>query len=176
MSVSEKRICIQPEFSGLSIVRQCELLSLPRSSFYRGSCEPSRVSPEDQMLMRLIDEEYTRHPFYGSRKIKVWLKRQGYKVNAASNSLEVLERFKADPGAFDLVISDMAMPHMTGDLLAQELIKIRPDIPIILCTGHSDRMDGNRAKAIGVKAFVFKPLVMKDMAKTVRKVLDGARG
>jgi len=81
MSVSEKRICIQPEFSGLSIVRQCELLSLPRSSFYRGSCEPSRVSPEDQMLMRLIDEEYTRHPFYGSRKIKVWLKLQGYKVN-----------------------------------------------------------------------------------------------
>jgi len=107
---------------------------------------------------------------------KLMLERQGYKVNAASNSLEVLERFKADPGAFDLVISDMAMPHMTGDLLAQELIKIRPDIPIILCTGHSDRMDGNRAKAIGVKAFVFKPLVMKDMAKTVRKVLDGARG
>jgi len=80
MSVSEKRVCIQPETPGLSIVRQCELLVLPRSSYYRPD-EPSKISQEDLELMRLIDEEYMRHPFYGSRKIRIYLKRQGYSVN-----------------------------------------------------------------------------------------------
>lgn len=81
MSVSEKRVCIQPGFPGLSIVRQCGLLSLPRSSYYRSGYEPSRASREDLELMRLIDEEYTRHPFYGSRKIRAHLKRKGYQVS-----------------------------------------------------------------------------------------------
>ena len=81
MSVSEKRVCIQAEVPGLSIVRQCELLALPRSSYYRPVYEPSNVSQEELELMRLIDEEYMRHPFYGSRKIRIYLKRQGYSVN-----------------------------------------------------------------------------------------------
>ena len=81
MSVSEKRVCIQPETPGLSIVRQCELLALPRSSYYRPAYEPSNVSQEELELMRLIDEEYMRHPFYGSRKIRIYLKNQGYSVN-----------------------------------------------------------------------------------------------
>jgi putative transposase len=80
MSVSEKRVCIQPETPGLSIVRQCELLVLPRSSYYWPD-EPSKISQEDLELMRLIDEEYMRHPFYGSRKIRIYLKRQGYSVS-----------------------------------------------------------------------------------------------
>jgi len=81
MSVSEKRVCIQAETSGVSIVRQCELLALPRSSYYRPAYKPSKVSQENLELMRLIDEEYMRHPFYGSRKIRIHLKRQGYSVN-----------------------------------------------------------------------------------------------
>ena len=81
MSVSEKRACIQAETPGLSIVRQCELLALPRSSYYRPVYEPSKASQEDLELMRLIDEEYMRHPFYGSRKMRIHLKRQGYSVN-----------------------------------------------------------------------------------------------
>jgi putative transposase len=80
MSVSEKRACIRPDV-GLRISRQCELLSLPRSSYYRSACDPSRASQEDLELMRLIDEEYTRHPFYGSRKIRIWLKRRGHNVS-----------------------------------------------------------------------------------------------
>jgi putative transposase len=80
MSVPEKRTCIRPD-TGISICRQCELLALPRSSYYRSTCDPSRVSQEDLELMRLIDEEYTRHPFFGSRKIKIWLKREGHNVN-----------------------------------------------------------------------------------------------
>lgn len=69
---------IEPDHKVLSIQRQCELISLPHSSYYR---EPMPESSESLALMRLIDEEYTRHPFYGSRKIRAWLNRQGYKVN-----------------------------------------------------------------------------------------------
>lgn len=80
MSVSEKRGCIKPEHSELSISRQCELIALPRTSYYR---QPGAVgeSAENLELMRLIDEEYMRHPFYGSRKMRNYLRRQGYKVN-----------------------------------------------------------------------------------------------
>ena len=80
MSVSEKRGCIETGRSQLNISRQCELIGLPRTSYYR---QPDRVyeSPENLELMRLIDEEYMRHPFYGSRKMRSYLLRKGHKVN-----------------------------------------------------------------------------------------------
>lgn len=81
MSVSEKRNCIDPGHCELSIVRQCELLALPRSSYYRKDFCLTGETKENLNLMRLIDEEYMRHPFYGSRKMCNYLKRQGYKVN-----------------------------------------------------------------------------------------------
>ena len=76
----QKCRCIEPDHPSLSIVRQCELMDLPRASYYRGAtlCEET---PQNLHLMRLIDEEYTRHPFYGSRKMRDWLQRQGYGVN-----------------------------------------------------------------------------------------------
>ena len=80
MSVEEKRQCIEPAHQRLSIVRQCELIGLPRSSYYREGLA-GRESAENLELMCLIDEEYTRHPFYGSRKLRDYLVRQGYQVN-----------------------------------------------------------------------------------------------
>ena len=80
MSVSEKRACIDPAHKSLSIQRQCELIDLPRSSYYREQ-KTAQESEENLALMRLIDEEYTRHPFYGSRQMRNYLRRQGYKVN-----------------------------------------------------------------------------------------------
>ena len=80
MSVEEKRQCIEPAHQRLSIVRQCELVGLPRSSYYRKG-PAGRESAENFELMCLIDEEYTRHPFYGSRKLRDYLIRQGYQVN-----------------------------------------------------------------------------------------------
>jgi len=80
VSVDEKRACIEPDHAELSISRQCELIGLPRSSYYRQKAS-SVESEEDLELMRLIDEEYTRHPFYGSRKLRDYLIRQGYEVN-----------------------------------------------------------------------------------------------
>ena len=70
----------------------------------------------------------------------------------------------------------MTMPEMSGDRLAQEIKQIRPDIPVILCTGHSDRMDENKTKEAGIDAFMMKPFSIKDMAKTIPEVLKKAKG
>ena len=97
----------------------------------------------------------------------------GYEVVTKKSSTEALELFRSEPDRFDLVITDMTMPHMTGDKLARELMEIRPDIPIILCTGHSKLISEKQAKEMGIKAFVGKPILKRAMAETVRKVLDG---
>jgi YesN/AraC family two-component response regulator len=87
-------------------------------------------------------------------------------------SLEALEAFRAEPDAFDLVITDVTMPSMTGIELAKELMAIRPDIPIILCTGFSELINEKRAKEMGIQEFVMKPFVIGKHAKTIRKVLE----
>ncbi len=100
------------------------------------------------------------------------LEKLGYKVTARTSSIEALEAFRHKPQAFDIVITDMTMPNMTGSELAKEVMTIRPDMPIILCTGFSEQIDDRRAKEIGIRAFVMKPIVMHDMTTTVREVLD----
>jgi len=100
------------------------------------------------------------------------LEHLGYKVVARTSSIETLEVFRDEPETFDLVITDMTMPKMTGDELGKELMRIRPDIPIILCTGYSERITEKKAKEVGIREFVMKPIVMSEMAKTIRNVLD----
>lgn len=100
------------------------------------------------------------------------LKRLGYEVVAKTDSVEALEVFKADPQGFDLIITDQTMPRMTGEELAKELMNVRPDIPIIICTGYSHIMTPKKAKAIGIKAFIMKPFNTRNIANTIRKVLD----
>jgi PAS domain S-box-containing protein len=104
------------------------------------------------------------------------LERLGYSVTTRISSMEALEMFRAEPDDFDLVISDVTMPSMTGDELAIEMMKIRPDIPIILCTGYSKKISDESAAHIGIKAFAYKPIVKAELAKTVRTVLDAAKG
>lgn len=96
----------------------------------------------------------------------------GYKVTIRTSSIEALELFKTKPGRFDLVITDMTMPKMTGDVFAQKLMAVRQDIPVIICTGFSARIDEEKAKTMGIKAFVSKPILKRDIAVTIRKVLD----
>jgi len=107
---------------------------------------------------------------------QVALERLGYTVTVCTGSIEALKAFMADPGAFDLVITDMAMPNLTGDRLAGELLRIRPDIPIIICTGFSERMDERRATAIGIKGYLMKPVLINEMAAQIRRVLEGQVG
>jgi len=103
---------------------------------------------------------------------KGMLEHLGYKVVARTSSIETLEVFRNYPERFDLVITDMTMPKMTGDELARELLKIRPDMPIILCTGFNEKIDEEKAKEVGIREFVMKPTVMREMAMTIRNVLD----
>jgi CheY-like chemotaxis protein len=103
------------------------------------------------------------------------LQRLGYSVTIRTSSIEAMALFRAKPDEFDLVITDMTMPNMTGDELAIELMKIRQDIPVILCTGYSKKISDETASEIGIKAFAYKPVVKADLAKTVRKVLDEAK-
>jgi len=100
------------------------------------------------------------------------LERLGYQVTAHVSSIEALETFRKNYDKFDIVITDMSMPNMGGDRLAAELIKIRPEIPILICTGFSENMSEEKAAVIGVKGILFKPIIMKDLAWKIRKVLD----
>ncbi len=106
----------------------------------------------------------------------ILLERLGYSVTTKINGHDALELFRNKPNDFDLVLTDMTMPDITGDKLATELMNIRPDIPIILCTGYSKQISEETASEMGIKAFIYKPVTMADMAKTIRNVLDGANG
>ena len=99
----------------------------------------------------------------------------GYRVLGMTKSPEALELFRTRPERFDLVITDMTMPKMDGLELAEELMLIRPDIPVILCTGLGDLITKKRAKALGLKDFIMKPIVLKQFAAAVRRVLDGTQ-
>lgn len=86
-----------------------------------------------------------------------------------------MELLSAEPEAFDLMITDQTMAEMAGDVLAKTILRIRPGFPIIICTGHSMVLDAEKAQAIGVRAFLMKPIDRKKLAVTVRKVLDESR-
>ncbi len=96
----------------------------------------------------------------------------GYRVVTRTSSIEALDLFQKHPEQFDLVITDIIMPVMTGDKMAQEFLKIRSDIPIILCTGYSEHMTEEKAKELGIREFLMKPFEIEDLAKIIRKVLD----
>jgi PAS domain S-box-containing protein len=100
------------------------------------------------------------------------LQHLGYDVVSRTSPIEALELFRAKPDRFDLVITDQTMPGMTGDALARELMQIRPGLPVIICTGYSQTIDPERAKQLGIKAFVMKPILINEIAAAVRKVLD----
>jgi len=102
------------------------------------------------------------------------LLRLGYAVVACQSSAAALEEFRKQPHKFDLVITDQTMPQMTGLALARECFTVRPDMPIILCTGYSESVSEEMARAAGVSAFLMKPVVLAKLAHTVRDVLDQA--
>ena len=131
------------------------------------SHEPGKLPKGDEKIL-FIDDEV---PI--AKMGRQMLKRLGYSVTTHTSSIEALELFRATPDDFDLVITDMTMPNMTGDELAIELMKIRPDIPVIICTGYSKKISNESAAHMGIKAIAYKPMVKKDLAIIIRKVLDG---
>lgn len=128
--------------------------------------------PESQIVggrerILLIDDEPTILTIE-----KEMLKRQGYAVTSTGSALKALKIFEAQPEKFDLVITDMTMPNITGDELAGKLIKIRPDIPIILCTGFSELISSKKAASLGIKGFLMKPVTMRELSNLIREVID----
>lgn len=103
---------------------------------------------------------------------KMALESLGYQVTSLTSSGKALEIFQANPESFDLVITDMTMPEMTGDILAQRLMEVRHDIPIILCSGYGEHITKEKVKDMGIREYVMKPFALADLAKTIRKVLD----
>ena len=97
----------------------------------------------------------------------------GYQVESKTSSREALAILRLDPSRFDLVVTDQTMPEMTGVELAREILAARPDMPIIMCTGYSQLVDADKAAGAGIRAFAMKPLTKREIAKTIRKVLDG---
>ena len=95
----------------------------------------------------------------------------GYEVLVRTSSVEALEVFRADPFSFDVVVTDQTMPNITGEVLARELLQLRPDVPIILCTGFSHAITPEKAKAMGIRAFLLKPLLIRDLGRVLRDVL-----
>jgi nitrogen-specific signal transduction histidine kinase/ActR/RegA family two-component response regulator len=96
----------------------------------------------------------------------------GYEVTSRMSSKEALALFKTNPLRFDLVITDQTMPEMTGVELVKEILALRADMPIIMCTGFSHMVNEKSAKAAGIRAFAMKPLTKREIARTIRKVLD----
>jgi PAS domain S-box-containing protein len=127
----------------------------------RGGCERIMLVDDEDAIIQMEQK---------------MLERLGYQVVSHVNSLETLETFRAAPDQFDMVITDMAMPNMSGDKLAAELIKIRPDIPILLCTGFSEKIPEKKAALLGIKNVLMKPIAKKDLANKIREMLDGAKG
>nr|MDA8165520.1 response regulator [Desulfobacteraceae bacterium] len=106
---------------------------------------------------------------------KATLEKLGYRVTTTGDPLEALEMVRSDGKAIDLLITDQTMPHLAGDELARRVLAIRPHLPIILATGFSSRVDEEKAREIGISHFIAKPFSSRELAHTVRMVLDRER-
>jgi CheY-like chemotaxis protein len=123
---------------------------------------------DQAVIKRIFDPYFTTKPFGEGTGLGLAITH-----GIVKSSIEALEAFRAQPDRFDLVITDMTMPNMTGAELAPKLLDIRPDIPIILCTGFSEVINEEKAKAMGIREYILKPVVRDVLARTIRKVLDG---
>ena len=130
----------------------------------RSESEP--VPQGSEHILFVDDEEVL------AEMVESMLERLGYRVTVRTSSLEALNTFRNHPDLFDVVITDQTMPGMTGLDLARRILTLRPNMPIILCTGYSTLISEEEAKAHGIRAFALKPLTKKDMAVLIRRVLS----
>jgi signal transduction histidine kinase len=126
----------------------------------------SPIPTGNNSILFIDDEEMLAH------MAKKMLIKLGYEVVAATSSLEAIKIFQSQPEKFDLVITDQTMPEMTGIQLSQKIRQLRPDIPIIICTGYSEKVSEEKIKAAGINDLLMKPFGMHNLAVTIRKVLD----
>ena len=150
---------------GVGTVFQINLPALTERTVFEKE-ERRQVSAGNEHIL-LVDDESMLADM--SRKM---LERLGYSVTVRTSSSEALATFKNNPDAIDLIITDQTMPGMTGMDLAGKMLQIRPDLPIILCTGYSSTVTEQKVKAAGIKGFALKPLGKRKIATLVRQALD----
>ncbi len=126
----------------------------------------SKSIPTGTGRILLIDDEPVQ-----LKSVQHMLERLGYQVLARADGAEALGLFWKDPQGFDLIITDQTMPKMTGEKLAQSILSVRPDIPVILCTGFSDLIDADKSKALGISEYVMKPFTVREIAEIIHRVL-----
>jgi CheY-like chemotaxis protein len=140
---------------------------LPRNVEVSATTEDrGEMTPTGQECILLVEDEEMLLRLGQAR-----LEHLGYDVVGYTNSVAALQAFRATPERFDLVITDQTMPHMTGEALTGEVRRLRPDIPIILCTGFSHTIDAEKAQALGIDAFCLKPIGMHELGVVIRQVL-----
>jgi CheY-like chemotaxis protein len=142
---------------------------LPVVKRWKDFAPPEETTPlptgTERILLVDDDEDLTR-------MTKTILEQLGYKVTALTSSVETLEMFRQEPDYFDLLISDLTMPNLTGTELAEQILAIRPEMPIILCSGYSQLINAEQAKNLGIRDYIVKPVIKRDFARIIRKVLD----
>lgn len=143
--------CLDENVRGTDIEQKDVSTGVPKGS------EHILVVDDDPVVIKLIQK---------------MLIKLGYQVTAESDSRKALEMFRAQADQYDLMITDMTMPHMTGDEFSKKILEIKSNFPIIICTGYSEKLTSNEAKKMGVKEFIMKPLSRKELALSVRKILD----
>ena len=137
----------------------------PSTEIDQGENNTALLSGNEHILF--VDDEETL-----TGLAKMMLEPLGYKVTAIQSSKEALAIFQKSPERFDLVITDLTMPYMTGYDLVQKLIIVRPDIPVVLCSGNNETILENKEKEQSIKAVLIKPFNRKVLAETIRKVLN----
>ena len=136
------------------------------TSSLRNEKKEVKIWPGAETIL-LVDDEEDIVYVTGER-----LERLGYKVVGTSDGLEAFQIFQKEPDRFDLVVTDQTMPEITGDKLARKILTLRPDIPVILCSGYTETMNLERAKAAGIREFIVKPLSIDKLSETIRFVID----
>ena len=148
---------------------------LPRTSITSPVMEMDPYNPViflgDETILMVEDEKHLADVY------SKLLNDLGYRTLAKTDSREALEIFRNSPDSFDLLITDQTMPGMTGMDLAKQILQIRPDMPIIICSGRSDSLNDHSARQAGIREFMIKPILMQDLARKIREVLDeGKKG
>ena len=140
---------------------------IPRAPGFREAAgEPRQVLPKGTGCILFIDDEEIN-----VLTVAPMLERLGYAVVGETDPLKALELFARKPVEFDLVITDQMMPNLTGERLAAEILRLRPDVPIILTTGFSETMDEEKARSLGFRALLMKPYSIREIAEKIRLAL-----
>jgi PAS domain S-box-containing protein len=145
----------------------CEAKAEEAEGGRSGETEKAPLLKGSERILLVDDEESIL------RAMQAYLRAAGYEVRTCANGMEALELFCAAPDGYDIVVTDQTMPQLTGLQLAREIRRVRPNLPVILCTGYSETLDEDSAKEQGLRAFVTKPIMPRALAQAIRTALNG---